>query len=251
MPAQGPIPPERPLTDTIRSAGRVKAASARLPLSGYLDFSVDTSIPIGQFTFCKTSPSECFNDMMPQRIHLTQRVLDVISAVNREVNHDIKPMEDMDQYGKDELWAYPVSGAGDCEDYQLLKQKNLRDAGFPQSALRHAVVNDTHGAGHDVLLIRTDRGDFVIDNLSDEIRTPEQTHYKFLKILSSKSDYQWESFSGQDWKNAYTVSRLDRDSIYTLDAQALASVERQLNGDNVIADASAPLPQPRPDLNRF
>ncbi len=48
-----------------------------------------------------------------------------IVQVNVAVNKAIKPMNDFDIYGKDEVWAYPDQGGGDCEDYVLLKRRKL------------------------------------------------------------------------------------------------------------------------------
>ena len=43
------------------------------------------------------------------------------------------------------------------------------------------IVRDLNGAGHAVLTVKTDRGDFVLDNLSDEIRGWSATGYQFYK----------------------------------------------------------------------
>jgi predicted transglutaminase-like cysteine proteinase len=174
--------------------------------------------------------------MTPQRIHLTARVLKAIRDVNVRVNNAILPEEDIDQYGRSEFWAYPDSGRGDCEDYQLLKQRILRNAGFPQSALRHAVVNDLNGAGHDVLVIHTDRGDFVIDNLSNEVRTPAETGYTFRQILSPNSDYQWRTFAGRDWRAAYTAASADNEPVYRMSAAALSALEQSLHAQMLAAN---------------
>ncbi|TGV63562.1 hypothetical protein EN803_35530, partial [Mesorhizobium sp. M2D.F.Ca.ET.160.01.1.1] len=45
--------------------------------------------------------------------------------VSAKVNAAVKPLSDLDHYGKDEVWAYPDDGYGDCEDYVLEKRRQL------------------------------------------------------------------------------------------------------------------------------
>ena len=64
-------------------------------------------------------------------------------------------------------WDYPVDGKGDCKIYALFKRKLLIERGFPRQALLMTIVRDLNGDGHAVLTVKTDRGDFVLDNLSE------------------------------------------------------------------------------------
>ena len=89
-----------------------------------------------------------------------------------------------------EKWEYPVS-RGDCEDYVLLKRKTLLDAGWPQSALLITVVLDTHGDGHAVLSVVTDRGDYVLDNLTDKVLPWQETGYRYVKRQSQYDEQKW------------------------------------------------------------
>ena len=87
-----------------------------------------------------------------------------IVDVNERVNATILPVTDQDHWGVADRWDYPDDGMGDCEDIQLLKRRVLIEAGLPQRALRMTVVIDELGAGHAVLMARTDRGDYILDN---------------------------------------------------------------------------------------
>ena len=89
--------------------------------------------------------------------------------VNRWVNETIKPMTDMDHWGVIEKWSLPTDGYGDCEDYVLLKRKMLIDAGWPREALLITVVRDKKGEGHAVLTVKTDKGEFVLDNQNENV----------------------------------------------------------------------------------
>ena len=104
-----------------------------------------------------------------------------LSEVNERVNRTILAVTDRDHWGVVDRWDYPDDGLGDCEDIQLLKRKLLIRAGLPQRALRMTVVLDEQGEGHAVLMVRTDRGDFILDNKRDSVLAWQQTSYHYVK----------------------------------------------------------------------
>ncbi|WP_027051676.1 transglutaminase-like cysteine peptidase [Mesorhizobium erdmanii] len=158
-----------------------------------------TSQPIGHYDFCKIHVAECSirsPDSAPER--LTAKLLHEISAVNLSVNTRVKPMSDMDNYGKDEWWAYPDNGFGDCEDYALEKRRELNGLGIAVANLLMTVVRKPDGEGHAVLTVRTDKGDFILDNLVDKVRLWNQTPYRYLKRQASDNTGHWVSILGGD-----------------------------------------------------
>jgi predicted transglutaminase-like cysteine proteinase len=152
-----------------------------------------TSQPIGHFEFCKSNPAECAvrpADGGPE--HMTGKLWRQLASVNLSVNDSIKPMNDFDIYGKDEVWAYP-DGFGDCEDYVLEKRRILMDSGIPLSNLLITVVRKPDGEGHAVLTVRTDKGDFVLDNLAAAVKLWDETGYRYLKRQASDHTGRWVS----------------------------------------------------------
>ncbi len=132
--------------------------------------------------FCEKDPRECIVDTSePAEITLAVSVWEQIISVNAFVNRIITPMADQDHWAVEDRWDYPLDGFGDCEDIQLLKRRLLIMAGLPRRALRMTVVLDEVGAGHAVLMVRTDRGDFILDNKVNEVRLWHETGYEFLK----------------------------------------------------------------------
>lgn len=132
--------------------------------------------------FCEKGPGECLVDISePAEITLTVSAWEQLVSVNNLVNRTITPMADQDHWAVEDRWDYPLDGFGDCEDIQLLKRRLLITAGLPRRALRMTVVLDEVGAGHAVLMIRTDRGDFILDNKVNEVRLWHETGYEFLK----------------------------------------------------------------------
>ncbi len=155
-----------------------------------------TSQPIGHYEFCKRTPAECRIrnfDYGPQK--LTKKLWRKIINVNLSVNERVHPMNDYDIYGRDEVWAYP-GAAGDCEDYVLEKRRKLRAAGISLSNLLITVVRKPDGEGHAILTVRTNRGDFVLDNLTDRVKSWEETGYWYLKRQASTHTGRWVTIDG-------------------------------------------------------
>ena len=149
--------------------------------------------PIGYVTFCREHEAECKpSGPIVDRMQLTAQKRADLEQVNRYVNQSVSPVTDLDLYGKVEVWTYP-SGKGDCEDYVLLKRKLLIDAGWPRSALLITVVRDKKGDGHAVLMVKTDRGEFVLDNQEQRVLPWRETGYRYVKRQSQVSPNVWVS----------------------------------------------------------
>lgn len=153
-----------------------------------------TSQPIGHYEFCKANPTECSIALVDKSpLRMSEALWTTVSSVNIAVNRAIKPMSDHDIYGKDEVWAFPTSGMGDCEDYVLEKRRRLHMSGIPLSHLLITVVRKRDGEGHAVLTVRTAEGDYILDNLLDTVRPWNQTGYRFLKRQASTHTGRWVS----------------------------------------------------------
>lgn len=150
-----------------------------------------TSQPVGHYNFCKTLPAECsVTTSVKAKAKVTKVGWEAIRQINVDVNARIAPVTDMELYGREEVWAYPVD-AGDCEDYVLLKRKELLARGFSEADLLMAVVRRYDGSGHAVLTVSTSEGDFVLDNLEQEVKLWSETPYHYLKRQSATNSGQW------------------------------------------------------------
>lgn len=148
------------------------------------------------FDFCDRHPGECEIDPAEARsVALTADIWRTVAVINRRVNRQIKPMTDMAHWGVVDRWDFPEDGRGDCEDYQLLKRKLLAEAGLPRRAMRMTVVIDEIGEGHAVLMVRTDRGDFILDNKTNAVLPWDQTGYTFVKREGQESR-SWVALNG-------------------------------------------------------
>jgi predicted transglutaminase-like cysteine proteinase len=98
-----------------------------------------------------------------------------IAEINRAINLNIKPADDMIQYGVADYWATPLttfaSNAGDCEDYAIAKYVALREMGIAADDLRLVIVHDrTQNDDHAVTAVRHDGYWLVLDNRTLAIR---------------------------------------------------------------------------------
>ena len=146
--------------------------------------------------FCQSYPAECaFDRDEPARIALTPAVWSSIVSVNRRVNRTIEPITDQDHWGRPDRWDLAEDGAGDCEDFQLLKRRMLAAAGLPRRAMRMTVVIDEKGEGHAVLTLITDRGDYILDNKTNAVMPWHETGYVFIK-REGQDALAWVSLGG-------------------------------------------------------
>ena len=117
-------------------------------------------------------------------------------SVNSYFNTSIVPETDQQLYHVAEYWTYP-HGYGDCEDIALAKRRQLIALGWPVSTLLMTVAKEGDGEGHAVLMVRTDRGDFILDNQDSTIRDWKDSPYHFLKRQSQANAGQWVSIADQ------------------------------------------------------
>ncbi len=189
-------------------ASAAKAQSAGIPVaSAPASVSGDARAPYAWTDFCKRSPSECRTDTRePEQITLTPKLWNTILNVNNRTNREISAITDEEHWGVVDRWDLPTDGKGDCEDYALLKRQRLAEAGLPRRAMLMTVVIDEENAGHAVLMIRTDRGDYVLDNKRNAILPWSQTGYVYVK---RESQYRtgWTSLGGAQTPTVASVQR--------------------------------------------
>ncbi|MEP2028910.1 MAG: transglutaminase-like cysteine peptidase [Paracoccaceae bacterium] len=135
-------------------------------------------------------------------------VLKLAKSVNTHVNRGTRQIDDQKQYGKEEYWTLPSARGGDCEDLVLLKKKMLLERGVASETLLIATVLDRKLNSHAVLVLRTKKGDLVLDSLTNKITTWKQTGYTFLKLQDPRSLSRWQAvLAGGVIKDSPTASR--------------------------------------------
>ncbi len=188
---------------TIMAVGTASAQKRLL----YVSVGDTSRPPIGWVQFCETRPWECNVERMePRDVQYAAATKRELDRVNRFVNERIKPMTDLEHYGVIERWTYPEDGYGDCEDYVLLKRRMLIQLGWPRSALLITVVRDKKGEGHSVLTVRTDKGEFILDNQVEEVLPWADTGYRYIKRQAQHDPNIWVSL-GDDRPTPFVAAR--------------------------------------------
>jgi predicted transglutaminase-like cysteine proteinase len=164
--------------------------------------------PFQHVRFCLRYPADCRSDPADKdRIELSDQTSELLKRVNRGVNGAITPT--LKTYGTniEDRWTIAPS-RGDCNDYAVTKRHELIAEGLPARALRLSVVKTASGIGHLVLVVTTTKGDLVLDNLTDAIRSWQNTGYQWLKIQSAADARFWYAIGPA--RAGTVVSQADR-----------------------------------------
>lgn len=165
--------------------------AAKLPVSW-----TSAAPPPGYIGFCIRFPDQCkTGDGNSESLALTEANWKLLSDTNYAVNREIWPEDDQKHYGRGEYWTIATDGYGDCEDISLTKRKRLMEAGLPEEALRIAVVQTPSQETHAVLTVVTDKGDFVLDNLRQDITTWDRSGYQWIERQDPTLPTGWASLT--------------------------------------------------------
>jgi predicted transglutaminase-like cysteine proteinase len=127
--------------------------------------------------------------------------IETINKVNRQINRAMIGATDQVAFGRNEFWTMPLTAPevrsvrtkplADCEDFALEKRRALMAAGIPESAIYLAVAVSPRTSLHAVVIVATDRGDLVLDNLNDWLLGYQETGYTWVKRQSTTSLLDW------------------------------------------------------------
>jgi len=183
----------------LATGGPARADSITMKVNGW------SNPPIGYVQFCRQFADQCAQQGPETAASLTAERWRDLQKVNLLVNQSVTPVTDLAYYNTEEVWALPGS-YGDCEDYVLMKRKLLVERGWSTGALLVTVVFDEVGDGHAVLLVRTDRGELVLDNKTDAILAWYDTAYRFVKRQSIGDPNRWVSVGDPRWTARSTAA---------------------------------------------
>ena len=161
-----------PIADNIRPS--LNVANDRITLA-----------PLDYVRFCMQRSAECKFEAPNSIILVTAEILSALDRVNRGVNRRIQPKSDVTEWRINPPY-------GNCNDYVVTKRHELIKMGLPASALLITSAKTTRGEGHLLLVVRTDRGEMVLDNLTSEIHYRHETDYTWIKRQSSRNPAVWE-----------------------------------------------------------
>jgi predicted transglutaminase-like cysteine proteinase len=142
----------------------------------------------------------------PKREALTPEREAELVRTNAAINRAIRQVPDIRNYGQDDVWAMPLTGPrrtaeprGDCEDFALEKRAQLLAQGWAMDSLSIAMAISPRVGLHAVLIVHTEGGDIVLDNLYDR------------PLRLAELDYAWVSLqTGADLRAWYAPRRVVR-----------------------------------------
>lgn len=159
------------------------------PAVSFIVASKRTAAPFAHVRFCLDNPGQCVGGGA-EMIELNAERQAELTRINDKVNRAIRPVNDNASVAGGDVWSLDVA-EGDCDDYAVTKREKLLAAGWSPSALRIAVARTGSGEGHAVLVVKTDKGDLVLDNRSNRIKSWRFTDLRILKIQSGENPRQW------------------------------------------------------------
>ncbi|WP_216665498.1 transglutaminase-like cysteine peptidase [Pseudoruegeria sp. HB172150] len=145
--------------------------------------------PVAARELCARYSWACATTVGRQSIRNTD--MERVSFINKQVNRETREISDQRQYRIADRWSLPTRIGGDCEDFAIKKKYALISAGFPPESLLIATVLDGRSQPHAVLLVRTEAGDFILDNLNNEIRRWFASGYTFLRMQNPENPKSW------------------------------------------------------------
>jgi predicted transglutaminase-like cysteine proteinase len=114
------------------------------------------------------------------QVEETQELMKLLDQTNKKFNK-FKYKTDKDLHNTEDYWTAQIEkfNAGDCDDYALSKRKSLMLAGVPYQCLFPTVCL-AGGEGHLVLVIRTNKNDYVLDNIEKKVIPVTNVDYKWV-----------------------------------------------------------------------
>lgn len=149
-------------------------------------------------SYCRRYPDHC--DLSgPHIVEFNSDTSRLLQVENASANSAVIVASDEELYDREEYWAFPSHGAGDCEDIALFKRERLVGFGLPRGAMTIAIV---HHRGmmfpHAVLLIETTAGTYLLDSLENDIVLWHEAPFNFE--ARERPDGSWERFDQSIWK---------------------------------------------------
>jgi predicted transglutaminase-like cysteine proteinase len=197
--------------------------------------------PIAAVRFCMDYAAECAKSERTE-VELTAERWAELEQTNAKINLAIlpKPHPDIDK------WSLGVA-EGNCSEYAVRKRHELITAGWPAGAVTLAVAKIDTGEFHLVVLVATDRGDYVLDNLHETVIPWRRAGYEWVMRSDAADPRLWQAVDEPSAVKsagnlALAWAALPQEGAARPAAAALLLAE--------IRPAAIPLPVPRPSFQQ-
>lgn len=178
-------------------------------ISSAMTFDRFTLAPFQFVRFCVQNATECQVREGSRDGSFEFRNWQQLARVNAIVNSAIRPQTDGASDGVSDgannaagdTWSLAPQ-SGDCEDYALTKRSQLLRLGWSSGDLLLATATVPGRGGHAVLVVRTQFGDYVLDNLREEIMPWEKAGYSWSRIQSPENPMYWKTLRPEGQRDA-------------------------------------------------
>lgn len=170
----------------IGMARQFGAEVKRISISHY------TLAPMAFTQFCLRYRDQCKPKPILFRggpVNLTAERWEELQLVNRRVNAAIVPEPNLEGLAGEKWLIAPERG--DCNDYAVTKRAELLKRGWPAHALLLSEVVVPSGEHHLIVVVRTSKGDLLLDNLASTIRPWAKVPYRWVRIQSPNNPLDW------------------------------------------------------------
>ena len=159
-------------------------------------FNKPVLAPVAFVRFCARYEADCQaspmgSDRAP--IPLTKARWAELAKVNQDVNRTIQPEANLAGVMAEEWLVAPRRG--DCNDYAVTKRHALLARGWPSHSLLLTEVVIASGEHHLILVVRTSEDDFVLDNLSAQVRPVSQIDYEWVRAQQIENPKFWSKIN--------------------------------------------------------
>jgi predicted transglutaminase-like cysteine proteinase len=161
-------------------------------------FQTPTLAPLAFMKFCMRYPDECRKSrtaFRPGPVKLNAERFAKLMNINRAVNVAIRFQANLRGVVGEEWVINPTSG--DCNDYAVSKRAQLRALGWPARSLLLSEVVTSWGEHHLVLVVRTNKGDLVLDSLTGAIRPWFQARYQWVRAQLPGDPMSWRTLTSR------------------------------------------------------
>ncbi|SIN96266.1 transglutaminase-like cysteine peptidase [Vannielia litorea] len=173
--------------------GLTAPAAPVLAAGTYMVGARSAPAPSGARSLCSQYAWACAAQSGPGR----PSELALVRRVNLAINASTRTISDKSQYAREEHWALPTRKGGDCEDFALIKKRELIRSGVAPSRLLIATALDNQRRSHAVLIYRSAGGDVVLDNQTNKMLGWRETGYIFLRMQDPDNPARWVSGFGR------------------------------------------------------
>jgi predicted transglutaminase-like cysteine proteinase len=176
-----------PIVGVLGLVSCSNATSGHMPLGGTV------TQPLGAELFCLENATDCSKQRSAtQQVKMTRELWSELLSVQYDINRKFRPTREVRF-----AWDYSSDGTGNCVQFALEKRRALIMLGWPPGALQLATAVTPAKIGHLVLVIDTDEGDWVLDNLRPDVVRWQQLPYRWIARQQGASMEDWVAVAGR------------------------------------------------------